>query len=94
MKIFLIPSETKNKKSVYFFQFRDYFETGSTMSTLNTRGCRPRHPPKLQHVLKNQLKHGERQHDLVKKVPRIDEVMEAPDYDQSDYGEIRVGLME
>ena len=60
------------------------------MSTLNTRGCRPRHPPKLQHVLKNQLKHGERQHDLVKKVPRIDEVMEAPDFDQSDYGEIRV----
>ena len=94
MNIFLL-SETKIKKEkCLFFQFRDYFETGSTMSTLNTRGCRPRHPPKLQHVLKNQLKHGERQHDLVKKVPRIDEVMEAPDYDQSDYGEIRVGLME
>ena len=49
-----------------------------------------RKPPKLQHVLKNELKHGERQHDLVKKVPRIDGIMEAPEFDQSDYGEIRV----
>jgi hypothetical protein len=51
---------------------------------------RPRHPPKLQHVLKNEIKHGERQHDLVKKLPRDDGTMEAPDFDQSDYGETKV----
>ena len=71
---------------------RDYFETmsnvGSTVSTLASH--RRRHPPKLQHVLKNELKHGERQHDLIKKIPRIDEAMEAPDFDQSDYGETKV----
>ena len=67
------------------FSLRDYFETGSTMSKMS----RPRHPPKLQHVLKSELKHGERQHDLVKKVPRIDGIMEA-EHEQSDYGEMRV----
>ena len=58
------------------------------MSTLQTR--RPPHPPKLQHVLKNEIKHGERQHDLVKKIPRVDGTMEVPDFDQSDYGETKV----
>jgi hypothetical protein len=72
--------------SVASSNYKDYFETGSTMSTMTRR---PHHPPKLQHVLKNELKHGERQHDLVKKVPRIDGIMEAPEFDQSDYGEIR-----
>lgn len=73
--------------SVADSNYKDYFETGSTVSTLATH--RPRHPPKLQHVLKNEIKHGERQHDLVKKVPRIDGIMEAPEFDQSDYGEMR-----
>jgi len=83
--------------------YRDYFdinghssidkfqnlETGSTIST-TTATRRPRHPPKLQHVLKDEFKHGERQHDLVKKVPRIDGTMEAPDFEHSDYGGSKV----
>ena len=63
---------------------------GSTVSRATTTSRHPRHPPKLQHVLKNEIKHGERQHDLIKKIPRIDEAMEAPDYDQTDYGETKV----
>ena len=57
---------------------------------MSTTRVRRHHPPKLQHVLKNELKHGERQHDLVKKVPRNDGVLEAPEFEQSDYGETKV----
>jgi ERCC4-type nuclease len=81
------------KICINIFDTRDYFETGSTVSTLTAaRKLQARKPPKLQHVLKNELKHGERQHDLVKKVPRIDGIMEA-DYEGNDYGEIRVGTI-
>ena len=64
-------------------------ETGSTISTMPATR-RPPHPPRLQHILKDEFKHGERQHDLVKKIPRIDGTMEAPDFEHSDYGGSKV----
>jgi len=63
---------------------RDYDDFESNASAMNNSNStlpkRPQKPPKLQHVLKNG-----KGHELVKAVPRDEDVMDAPDF--SDYGE-------